>query len=84
MNREESLKNWESLKAFDADFARIVGEAGKEFDCPTVAVIYGNTVAWDGWLKCFEPRQREQRPQQQALQQAAPAQTGGFDDDIPF
>ena len=45
MNREESLKNWESLKAFDADFARIVGEAGKEFDCPTVAVIYGKRKA---------------------------------------
>lgn len=55
MNREESLKNWESLKAFDADFARIVGEAGKAFDCPTVAVIYGKRKAEPEAPKYVEP-----------------------------
>lgn len=68
--------------------AVFMGERGPsiKLDCVPTSVVDrdGNTVAWDGWLKCLEPRQREQRPQPQAPQQAAPTQTGGFDDDIPF
>ena len=56
-----------------------------KLDCVPTSVVDrdGNTVAWDGWLKCFEPRPRGQSPSQPA-QNSAPPETGDFDDDIPF
>ena len=37
----------------------------------------GQPVAWDGWLKCFEPRPRDSAPPR-------PPVDPDFDTDIPF
>lgn len=62
----------------------LAGERGPsiKLECIPTSVVdrNGNTVAWDGWLRCFEPRQRESRP---ATTGSAP-QSKDFDDDIPF
>lgn len=37
-------------------------------------------VNFNGWINFYEPRDKEQRPQQQQ----APSDDGGFSDEIPF
>ena len=56
-----------------------------KLDCVPTSIVDldGKPSAWDGWLKCFEPRPRDSAPRQQAPQQA-PAPTGDFDGDVPF
>jgi hypothetical protein len=55
-----------------------------KLDCVPTSIVDrdGNTVAWDGWLNCFEPRPRDSAPRQ--APQQAPEATGDFDGDVPF
>ncbi len=56
--------------------AHIVSDKGEFLKIDTIP------VGWDGWFKLMEPRQRGQSSPPRQTEK--PADTGDFDDDLPF
>lgn len=71
-----------------AAFAKDDGSLSIKLDSVPVGAVQdpkGNTVAWDGWLKCFpQDSSRSSAPASGGGGGKAPVKKGDLDDEIPF